>query len=791
MRITASALLGNTLATALSLGLLCIPLNATAAALHSHAHGDHDHAHGAHGEATPAGNRPVASRIDSDAARTRTEALVALHKRWQQAAGNARASLGRQLLEQAEQRHQALRELASQQPGEALRLMIPEQRQSGMPAEVLARLEQPVELDGTLEVIYEDYEDGARLRHFLKTGFGERFELHLAKRHKEWRSGVPVRAQGWLLEGDRQASVQGDLLLGDDEQGLLLADDGTGSGSLAYEMPNTKGAQRTLTVLVNFQDKPNDKPWTTSQASTLVYGTVNEFIKENSAQQTWLTGQVAGWFTIPVNSTVCDGFAIERHAKEAAAAAGHNLSQYDRFIFAFPQNSACGYSGMGQVGALPSSSWIHNSLILRTVAHELGHNLGLYHAHATDCGDTTLGNSCSNQEYGDTVDIMGYPGTVGHFNLFSKERLGWLASGNLLTVGSAGSFTLQPNSLPTSAAKGLKIARGLDASGRPSYYYVELRKPLGFDAQITDRGVVDAGNIFNGVTIRQASPHNGNSGYLLDMTPGSAFVDMKDAALTGGRRFSDPDAGLSVVTEWVDGSQALVSVDFGSSTPTCTRSAPGITMTPGQSPWLAAGSSFDYSVTVTNRDSAGCTSSSFALAASRPAGWSTSLPSSLSLAPGASASVTLRASAPGSATDGFYNIGATASANALSASTSATYVIDNPVSVSNAAPVAVDDQAVLSSLAPLTVAVLANDSDPDGDALQIIAFEQGSKGKVSLNANGTLTYSPAKSFKSSDQFRYTISDGKLSASATVYISLQGSSSDSSTGSTGKGNGNNR
>ena len=33
------------------------------------------------------------------------------------------------------------------------------------------------------------------------------------------------------------------------------------------------------------------------------------------------------------------------------------------------------------------------------------------------------------------------------------------------------------------------------------------------------------------------------------------------------------------------------------------------------------------------------------------------------------------------------------------------------------------------------------------------------------------TYSPARSFKSSDQFSYTISDGKSSASATVSIGL--------------------
>lgn len=779
MRLIPSALAS----AALSLGLLCVPLNAPAAAVH------------AHPQTHPPAPDAAASQTVLDRARAGSDALLALHKRWQQARGQARDALLDPWLEAAAQRREALRELARQQPEAALRLMVPEQRQHGMPAEVLARLEQAVDLDGTLEVLYEDYEDSARLRHFLRTGFGERFELHLASRHREWRSGMPVRARGWLLEGDPQAGVQGDLLLGDDTQGLQLADTGTGTGTdtLADAMPHTLGAQRTLTLLVNFQDRPADKPWSLSQAQSLVYGSVDAFIRENSGGQAWLTGQVAGWFTLPLDSTQCDGFAIERHAKAAAAAAGHDLAQYDRFIFAFPQNSACGYSGMGQVGALPSSSWIHNSLTLRTVAHELGHNLGLYHAHALDCGSTTLGSSCSSQEYGDTVDIMGYPGTVGHFNLFSKERLGWLASGNLLTVETPGSFTLQPASLQTSAAKGLKIPRGSDASGQPAYYYVELRKPLGFDAQITERGVVDAGNIFSGVTVRQASPHNGNSGYLLDMTPGSTFVDLKDAALTGGQRFSDPAAGLEILTEWVDSTQALVSVDFPGSgagaLPVCTRSAPGLAVTPAQSDWLPAGSRFAYSVTVSNRDSAGCASSSIALAATPPAGWSASLPASVSLAPGASTQMTLEVSAPASAADGFHDTGLRATANALNASATVTFVVDNPPATGNAAPQAVDDQAALGSLAPLAIPVLANDSDPDGDALQIVAFEQGSKGSVSLDASGALLYTPARSFKSSDQFRYTVSDGRLTATATVSVSLQGGSTESGTG--GKGNGNKR
>ncbi|MDA7086946.1 Ig-like domain-containing protein [Pseudomonas sp. SA3-5] len=739
---------------------------------------------------TPAASRPVQEAREAAAAHTTD--VLGLNKRLQTAAASERSQLREQLVSKAEQRRQLLAELAQSNPAEVLRVAIPDDKQKGMPAEVVAKLEQRVELDGELQVIYEDYENGDhKLRHFLKTPFGERFELRLAGAKREWRSGLSVRAQGVLLEKANGVNgpIQGDLVVNDDDSGLLLLADGattSTTGELAYDLPNATGAQRTLAILVNFQDKPSDKPWTTSQANSLVFGDVSNFFKENSSQQTWLSGDVAGWYTIPVNSTVCDGFAIEQNAKAAAQSAGYNLGNYERFLFIFPQNSACGYSGMGQVGATPSSAWIHNNLNLRTVGHEMGHNLGLYHAHALDCGDTTLGSSCTSQEYGDTLDIMGYSGTVGHFNGFSKERLGWLASSNIINVSSAGNFTLKPSSAQTTGGKLLKIANGVDSSGAPRYYYVEYRQPQGFDAKITDRGVVDANNVFNGVAVHQASPSNGNSSQLLDMTAGSNFVDMKDAALTGGRSFSD--SGMTLTTQSTDASQALVTVDFGGgggSTPTCTRSAPSVSVSPGQSTWLAAGGSFSYTVSVTNKDSSACSSSSFSLSPSKPSGWSTSLGStSLSLAPGASASTTLKVTSPSSAVDGFYSVGSSATANGLGASGSASFVIDNPTSVSNHAPTAVNDTPSLSSVTSINVPVLANDSDLDGDKLNIVAFTQGSKGSVSLNSDGSLRYSPANSFKSSDQFSYTISDGKSSASATVSISLQ-----SSTGSTGgKGNG---
>ncbi|MDF4792236.1 Ig-like domain-containing protein, partial [Vibrio parahaemolyticus] len=77
-------------------------------------------------------------------------------------------------------------------------------------------------------------------------------------------------------------------------------------------------------------------------------------------------------------------------------------------------------------------------------------------------------------------------------------------------------------------------------------------------------------------------------------------------------------------------------------------------------------------------------------------------------------------------------------------------------------------------------------SDPEGDTLKVISVTQGAKGTVQITSNGQLLYSPAKSFKGSDSFSYTISDGVNTASASVNIGFGSSDTSTSTGSKGKG-----
>ncbi len=100
------------------------------------------------------------------------------------------------------------------------------------------------------------------------------------------------------------------------------------------------------------------------------------------------------------------------------------------------------------------------------------------------------------------------------------------------------------------------------------------------------------------------------------------------------------------------------------------------------------------------------------------------------------------------------------------------YLSDPAAPPMNLPPTAVADSATTSINAPTDISVLANDTDPNGDAMTIQSFTQPAHGIVTANGNATLHYVPASGFVGSDSFTYTISDGNGgTSSAAVSISV--------------------
>ncbi|WP_013325558.1 beta strand repeat-containing protein [Gloeothece verrucosa] len=105
---------------------------------------------------------------------------------------------------------------------------------------------------------------------------------------------------------------------------------------------------------------------------------------------------------------------------------------------------------------------------------------------------------------------------------------------------------------------------------------------------------------------------------------------------------------------------------------------------------------------------------------------------------------------------------------------------ENAPVIANQPPVAVDDSATTNEDTAVSIGVLSNDTDVDGNPLSIDSFTQGNSGTVTLNDNGTpgdttddlLVYTPNANFNGTDSFSYTISDGNGGTStATVNVTV--------------------
>ncbi len=104
--------------------------------------------------------------------------------------------------------------------------------------------------------------------------------------------------------------------------------------------------------------------------------------------------------------------------------------------------------------------------------------------------------------------------------------------------------------------------------------------------------------------------------------------------------------------------------------------------------------------------------------------------------------------------------------------TSTVQLTINQVIPANTPPVAATDTVTLAEDATITIAVLGNDTDADGNPLTVTGLGSAAHGVVTLNPDNTVTYTPAANYYGPDSFTYAISDGQGgTATGTVNITV--------------------
>ena len=93
----------------------------------------------------------------------------------------------------------------------------------------------------------------------------------------------------------------------------------------------------------------------------------------------------------------------------------------------------------------------------------------------------------------------------------------------------------------------------------------------------------------------------------------------------------------------------------------------------------------------------------------------------------------------------------------------------------NQPPTAANDTYATTQNTPLTIAapgVLSNDTDPEGQTLTAQLVSNPSHGALTLNANGSFTYTPTTGYTGTDSFTYQAYDGTTSSNvATVTLTI--------------------
>jgi len=599
---------------------------------------------------------------------------------WEKLPPSLKSSNLANLVALAQTREQLMIALLQLDPKVAAARVLPRSIRARMPAQAAAFVEEDVRVQGngalhvsdnfargTSKAVFKLLGDAGStpLNVYMADASGSERDLHKLAGKKLNFAALRI-GDNLLLLDRKQVQAQPQAAGGTTSTGTVQATTGT-----------VQGDQKTLSILVNFNDSA--LACSAADVGSRVFGTtgatVNSIFQSDSRGLVTFTGNAVGPYTIPYSSTgACDYNGWATAAEAAAKAAGVDPSQYARVNYVTPPNGTCGWVGLAYMPG--RQSWVQSCGSTGVYVHELGHNLSLHHA------------ATPTSEYGDYSDPMGSGQAIGH-NGANKVMTGWQPAGTVLDVASAGSYNV--TNVSDNSVTGTPQVLRLVKADTAEYYYVSLREAAGFDAPLS------AGFV-NTVSVHHATGTLPTRTYLMQ-------------ALAAGQSFSDATNGITITNQGASGGAATIGVSMGGAA--CARARPSVAVSPA-SQTGAPGATLSYTVSVTNTNSAGCGASTFSLGQVLPAGFGGSLSAtSLALGSGSSGSVTWSTTSSATQANATYTLDASATDSADSASTTtahASYTVYGDLTPPTVALTSPASGAVLSGGRMVAIAATASDA---------------------------------------------------------------------------------
>jgi alpha-tubulin suppressor-like RCC1 family protein len=277
----------------------------------------------------------------------------------------------------------------------------------------------------------------------------------------------------------------------------------------------------------------------------------NDYVVQTSYGRCYLTYAVAPLVVLPYplewynryNTDVGGGDTLlQNHAIQIAKTMGYDTNSYNLRAVRWSGGPGS-YGGSASVGAAGMRMKTSSS---GTFIHELGHNLGLWHANFWRTTPPSVAGPGNNLEYGNTFDVLGGSGSSGQFTASFKNTISWMPQEQFWNVTSSGLYRVAQTDASIadpSQRYAIRVKRDAERD-----FWAEFRLRHTGNVGFTNGLMMTFDQWgLGGIGGSGGAPLNGSNrgAQLLDLTPGSfgnGITDTRDdSALWVGRTFSDPD----------------------------------------------------------------------------------------------------------------------------------------------------------------------------------------------------------------------------------------------------------
>ena len=413
----------------------------------------------------------------------------------------------------AAERRGLLRELIPADPAAALACRLTHAQRQALPAAVAALLETPVDAFGRLEVLAIcGPQTGGTERFVTVSDVRRRAYLAGARALAVSRDRLPVH--GIAVDDLMAVAAEPYRVPDPGELGSAAVADGEGLEVLVGEerrvfaargeldtwaertraaetvLPPALGVRKILFVMIDFADAPG-APTTEAELRRSMEA-VNAYYKEMSANRLSFevtvlpailrapqTKAAYNADSLSYNLLMTNSIAaLESFVNSEPSRRIYDRKNYQHVVLTFSEFSNYvsaqnpgGWAGKADV--LGDKMWLNGDWSAATIAHELGHNLGLQHAYGWKPTSVSPAGAGEHLEYGDPFDVMG--GATSHSNAHictpKKYALGFISESNLISVRSSGEYRLYRHDGEVGGrAVGLKIDAGNNYD-----YWIEYR----------------------------------------------------------------------------------------------------------------------------------------------------------------------------------------------------------------------------------------------------------------------------------------------------------------------------